>query len=89
MGSNSSKYSQIKILKPHAHLCIMGRKSTKFQINPMKDVGEVTEARSWLAKFKSDNSVKNRRIKILKPSARLHIIAKKPTTFQVNPMKDV
>ena len=53
MGSNSNKNSQIKILKPHAHLCITGRKSTKFQMNPAKDVGGVAETRLWLAKFKS------------------------------------
>ena len=45
MGSNSNKNSQIKILKPHAHLCIIGRKSTKFQMNPMKDVEGVEETR--------------------------------------------
>ena len=46
MGSNSNKNSQIKILKPHAHLCIIGRKSTKFQVNPMNDVGGVAKTRS-------------------------------------------
>ena len=50
---NSIKISRIKILKPHAHLHIIGRKPTKFQMNPMKDVGGVAETRSWLAKFKS------------------------------------
>ena len=39
--------------KPHAYLHIIDRKSTKFQMNPMKDVGGVAETRSWLAKFKS------------------------------------
>ena len=29
----------IEIPKPHAHLHNTGRKSTKFQVNPMKDVG--------------------------------------------------
>ena len=53
MGDNSIKNSQIKILKSHAHLHIVGKKSTKFQMNPMKDVGGVVETRSWLAKFKS------------------------------------
>ena len=33
------KNSRIKILKPHAHLHIIGRNSTKFQANSMKDVG--------------------------------------------------
>ena len=46
MGDNSVKKSQIKILKPHAHLHIIGRKSTKFQVNPMKDVGGAAETRS-------------------------------------------
>ena len=32
------KNSQIKMLKSQAHLCIIGGKSTKFQMNPMKDV---------------------------------------------------
>ena len=46
MGDNSVKNSRIKILKSHAHLHIIGRKSTKFQVNPMKDVGGVAETRS-------------------------------------------
>ena len=45
MGSHFNKNSQIKILKSDAHLCIKGRKSTKFQINPMKDVEGVEETR--------------------------------------------
>ena len=45
MGSNSNKNSQIEILKPQVHLCILGRKSTKFQMNPMKDEGGVDETR--------------------------------------------
>ena len=45
--------SHNKILKPHAHLHIIGRMSTKFQMNPMKDVGGDAETRSWLAKSKS------------------------------------
>ena len=40
------KNSCIKILKPHAHLHIIGRKSTKFQINLMKGVGGIVETRS-------------------------------------------
>ena len=31
-------FSQVKILKSHAHLRITGRNSTKFPMNPMKDV---------------------------------------------------
>ena len=53
MGNNSIKNSSIKNPEPHAHLHIRGRKSTKFQMNPMKDVEGVVETRSWLAKFKS------------------------------------
>ena len=45
--------SRIKILKAHAHLHIIGRKATKFPMNPMEDVGGVAETRSWLGKFKS------------------------------------
>ena len=48
-----SKIVESNFLKPHAHLHIIGRKPTKFQMNPMKDVGGVAETRSWLAKFKS------------------------------------
>ena len=46
MGNNSVKISQIKILKSHANLHIIGRKTTKFQVNPMKDIGGVAETRS-------------------------------------------
>ena len=46
MGDNFIKNSRIKILKPHAHLHIIGRKSTEFQVNLMKDVGGVAETRS-------------------------------------------
>ena len=54
-GNNSINItiSSIKKPKPHAHLHIIGRKSTKFQMNPMKDVEGVAQTRSWLAKFKS------------------------------------
>ena len=53
MGNNSVNNSSIKSPKPHAHLHIIGRKSTKFQMNPMKDVEGVAQTRLWLAKFKS------------------------------------
>ena len=43
MGDKSVKNSRIKILKPYAHLHIIGRKATKFQMNPMKVVGGVAE----------------------------------------------
>ena len=46
MGDDTVKNSRIKILKPHAHLHIIGRRSTKFQVNPMKDVGGVAETKS-------------------------------------------
>ena len=46
MGNNSLKNSQIEIPKPYAHLHIIGRKSTKFQVNPIKDIGGVAETRS-------------------------------------------
>ena len=46
MGDNSVKNSRIKIPKSHTHLHIIGIKSTKFQVNPMKDVGGVAETRS-------------------------------------------
>ena len=46
MGDNSVKNSPIEILKSHAHLTIIGKKSTKFHLNPMKDVGRVAETRS-------------------------------------------
>ena len=39
MGDNSVKNSRIKIQKQHAHLHIIGKKSTKFQRYPMKDIG--------------------------------------------------
>ena len=46
----------------------------------MKDVGGVTETRSWFANFKSAWAItpsKNSRIKIIKPHAHLHIIGRK------------
>ena len=46
MGDNSVKNSRIKSQKPYAHLHIKVRKSTKFQVNSMKDVGGVAETRS-------------------------------------------
>ena len=46
MGDNSVKDSRIRILKPYANLYIIGRKPTKFQVNPIKDVGGVAETRS-------------------------------------------
>ena len=82
MGSNSNKNSQIKILKPHAHLCITGRKSTKFQMNPMKDIGGVEETRFLTYKAyvsMGNNSVKNSSSKNPKPHAHLHIIGSKAT----------
>ena len=90
MGSNSNKNNQIKILK--SHLCIIGRKSKKFQMNPMKDVGGVEKTRFLTYKSyvsMGNNSVQNTSIKNSKPHAHLHVIGRKSTKFQVNPLKDV
>ena len=92
MGNNSIKNSSLKNPNTHVHLDIIGRKSTKFHMNPMKDVEAVVSTRSWLEKFRSARAItpsKNSRIKILKPYAHLHIIGRKSTKFQMNPMKDV
>ena len=43
IGNNAVKNSSIKNPKPHADLHIIGTKSTKFQMNPMIDVGGVAE----------------------------------------------
>ena len=48
-----SKIVEAKLKKTHAHLHIIGKNSTKFQMKPIKDVGGVAETRSWLAKFNS------------------------------------
>ena len=82
MGSYSNKNSQIKFLKPHAHLCIIGRKSTKSQMNPMKDVEGVEETRFLTYKAyvsMGNNSVEKSSIKNPKPYAHLHIIGRKST----------
>ena len=92
MGSNSNKNSQIEILKPYAPLCIIGSKSTIFQMNPMKDVEGVGETRFLTYKAyvsMGNNSIKNNSIKNPKPHAHLRIIGRKTTKFQMNPMKDV
>ena len=60
--SNSNKDSQIKIPKPHAHLLIIGRMSTIFPMNSMKDVEGVEETRFLTYKVyvsMGNNSVKN------------------------------
>ena len=44
MGSDNSP---IEIPKPNTHLPIIGRKSTKFQENPTKDVGVVGTRSRW------------------------------------------
>ena len=72
----------IKILKPHARLCITGRKSTKFQMNPMKDLEGAEETRflTYKANVSLGNySIKNSSIKNPKPHAYLHIIGRKST----------
>ena len=82
MGSNSNKNSQIKILISHAHLCIIGTKSTKFQMNPMKDVEGVDETKFLTYKAyvsMGNHSVKNGAIKNPKPHAHLYIIGRKST----------
>ena len=87
-----TKNNQIKFLKPHAHFCIIGRKSTKFQMNPMKDVEGVEKTRFLICKAyvsMGNNSVKNSSIKNPKPHVHLHITGRKSTKFQMNPMKDV
>ena len=40
------KNSRIKILKHRAHLHLIGRKSIKFQISPLEDVGGIAETKS-------------------------------------------
>ena len=60
--------------------------------NPMKDIEGVVETRSWLAKFKSTWVITLSKIfqsKFQKILAHLHIIGRKSTKFQMNPMKDV
>ena len=92
MGSNSNKNIQIKILKSDADLCIIGRRYTKFQMSPMKDVEGVEETRFLTYKAyvsMGNNSIKNSSIKNPKPHSHLHIIGRKPTKFQMKPMKDV
>ena len=72
MGSNSNKNNQIKILKSHAYLCFIVRKSTKFQMNPIKDVEGVEETRFLTYKAyvsMGNDSVKNSSIKNPKPHA--------------------
>ena len=91
MGNNSNKNSPIKILKPHAHVRIIGRKSTKFPMNPMKEVEGVETRFLTYNVYVSigNNSIKNTSIKKPKPHAHLHIIERKSTKFQMNLMKNV
>ena len=82
MGDNSIKNSRIKILKQHAHFHIIGRKSTKFQMNPMKGVEGLVETIFLTYKAyvsMGNNSVKNSSIKNPKPHAHLLIIGRKST----------
>ena len=72
-----TKSSQIRILKPQVHLFIIGRKSTKIQMNPMKDVERVEETRFMTYKAYAsmgNNSIKSSYIEIPKPHAHRHII---------------
>ena len=92
MGSKSIKKRQIEILKPHAHLRIIGRKSTKFQMNLMKSVEGIAETRIQNYKVyvsMDNNSVKNNLIKNLKSCAHVHIIGRKYKKFLMNLLKDV
>ena len=74
----------------HAHLHYIGRKSTKFKMNPMKDVEGVAETRIWMNKVSiGDKSVENSRTKIPKPHAHFHIRGRNSTIFQVISMTDV
>ena len=60
----------------------IGWKSTKFQMNPMKDVEGVEETRFLTYKAyvsMGNNSVKNRSIKTPKTTAHLHVIGRKST----------
>ena len=83
MGSDSIKNSKIKILKPHAHLRITERKSTKLQMNPMKDVEGDVETRFLTPQSVYQHghtvSVKNSSIKNPEPKAHRHIIGRKST----------
>ena len=84
MGSNSTNSSQIKILKPHAHLHMIARKSIKFQMNLMKGVKGVAEIRVRTYKMyvtMGNNSAKNSSIKNPKSYAHLHIIGRKSIKF--------
>ena len=43
--NNSAKNSPLESPKAHAHICIIGKKSTKFQKNQMKDVEQIAGTR--------------------------------------------
>ena len=77
-----TKIAKKNNLKSHAHLCIIRRKFTKFQMNPMKDVERVEKTKFLTYKAyvcMGNNSVKNSSIKNPKPHAHLHIIRRKST----------
>ena len=84
----SAKNSQVKILKPHAHLRIIRRRSIKFQMNQVKDVEGVAETRFLTYKVYASMAVKNSSIKSPESHAHLHI-GRKSTQFQMNLMEDV
>ena len=84
MGDNSVKSCQIKIPKPHARPHIRRRKSTKFHVNPMKDV-EVSktislvrklrrQGLSYVAKFKSAWAITPSKIIESKFQNHMHIL---------------
>ena len=80
MGSNFNKNSQIKILKPHAHLRNIGRNSSKFPTNPTKDIEGVDKISDLQVYVSMGNySVNNSSIKNPKPHAHLYIIGRKST----------
>ena len=75
MGSKVNKNDEIKILKPHAHLCFIGRQSTKLQMNPMKEIEGVEETR--FQTYKAYVSTGNNSVKNPKPHTHLRIIGRK------------
>ena len=69
----------------------MGRKSRKFQMNPVKDVKGVEETRvlTHKAYVSKGNNSNNSSIKTPKPHAHIHIIGRKSAFLQMDPMKDI
>ena len=88
MGRISIKYRQIKMLEPHAHLHIVGKKIIKFKINLMTGVEVV--ARELMSvcqngqKFRQNRVIKNKKSRV-----HVHIIRRESIKFQMNLMRDV